>query len=108
MTSAGKPVVEAAEPARPHLASPEDNPSFIKGLFLGEIREDMVFPFPELTRDERESLRVIVDSVRAFATEHVDSARFDREGVFPDTTRHALHELGVMGLSIPEEFGGFG
>jgi acyl-CoA dehydrogenase family protein 9 len=92
----------------PHLALPEVNPSFIKGLFLGEIREDLVVPFPTLSDEERESLRMILDSFRAFAAEHVDSAKFDHEGAFPDGVRQGLHELGLMGLSIPEEYGGFG
>jgi acyl-CoA dehydrogenase family protein 9 len=92
----------------PHLASPETNPSFTKGVFLGEIREDLVFPFPTLSSDERESLGAILDSVRAFAAERVDSAKFDHDGQFPDGVRQGLHELGVMGLSIPEEYGGFG
>ncbi|MFI5228725.1 MAG: acyl-CoA dehydrogenase family protein [Gemmatimonadales bacterium] len=92
----------------PHLAAPDRNPSFIKGLFLGELREELVFPFPTLDAAERESLGLVLDSFRAFAATHVDSARFDREGCFPEETRAALHQLGVMGLSIPEEFGGFG
>src|SRR5215211_5019910 len=109
--STRKPLVTTVATAvagAPRLANPDLNPSFTKGVFLGEIREDLIFPFPALADDERESLRMILDSVRAFAAEHVDSARFDREGKFPDETRKALHELGVMGLSIPEEYGGFG
>src|SRR6201990_196000 len=94
--------------SEPHLASPETNPSFTKGIFLGEIREDLIFPFPVLSTDERESLGAILDSVRAFAAERVDSAKFDHDGQFPDGVRQGLHELGVMGLSIPEEYGGFG
>src|SRR4051794_8368709 len=93
---------------QPHLAAPDANPSFTKAVFLGELREDLVFPFPTLDPQERESLGMILDSLRAFAEAHVDSARFDREGKFPDATLKALHELGVMGLSIPEEYGGFG
>ena len=92
----------------PHLAAPDLNPSFTKGVFLGELREDLVFPFPELTADEHESLSAILDSFRAYAAERVDSARFDHEGQFPDGVRQGLHELGLMGLSIPEEYGGFG
>ena len=93
---------------QPHLASPDENPSFTKGVFLGEIREDLVFPFPTLTTEERESLGMILDSFRAFAADRIDSAKFDHDGVFPDDVRKGLHELGVMGLSIPEEYGGFG
>jgi acyl-CoA dehydrogenase family member 9 len=94
--------------ATPHLAAPDVNPSFIKGLFLGEIRADLVFPFPALDAAEIESLGLILDSFRSFAAEHVDSARFDRDGAFPDDVRQGLHELGLMGLSIPEQYGGFG
>ncbi|HEV8448940.1 MAG TPA: acyl-CoA dehydrogenase family protein [Gemmatimonadaceae bacterium] len=94
--------------ASPHLASPDLNPSFTKGVFLGELREDLVFPFPELTTDEHESLTAILDSFRSYASERIDSARFDHEGQFPDGVRQGLHELGLMGLSIPEEYGGFG
>jgi len=93
---------------QPHLADPDHNPSFIKSLFLGEIREDLIFPFPELSAEERESLGMILDSIRAYAAEHVDSAKFDHDGKFPDGVRQGLHELGVMGLSIPEAHGGFG
>jgi acyl-CoA dehydrogenase family member 9 len=92
----------------PHLASPDLNPSFLKGVFRGEIREDLVFPFPELTAEEHESLTMILDSFRAYAAQRIDSARFDHEGQFPDGVRQGLHELGLMGLSIPEAYGGFG
>src|SRR5512144_325314 len=92
----------------PHLAAPDVNPSFTKGVFLGEILEDLVFPFPALSTEEHESLRLILDSIRSYAAEKIDSARFDHEGVFPDDVLKGLHELGVMGLSIPEAYGGFG
>jgi acyl-CoA dehydrogenase family protein 9 len=92
----------------PHLANPDLNPSFTKGVFLGEIREDLVFPFPALTDDERESLRMIVDSFRAFAADHVDSKQHDHDGKFSDAVRTGMAELGLMGLNIPEAYGGFG
>ena len=93
---------------QPHLAAPDVNPSFTKGVFLGEIREDLVFPFPELSTEERESLTAILDSLHAWAAENVDSAKFDHDGQFPDGLRQSFHELGLMGLSIPEGYGGFG
>src|SRR5215207_2815470 len=91
-----------------HLANPDLNPSFTKGVFLGEIREDLVFPFPALADDERESLRMILDSFRAFAADHVDTRQLDRDGRFSDAIRSGMAELGLMGLNIPEAYGGFG
>jgi len=92
----------------PHLAAPDINPSFTKGVFLGEIREDLVFPFPVMSPEETESLRMIIDALRSFAASNIDSAKMDHDGKFPDEVRHGLHELGLMGLNIPEEYGGFG
>lgn len=105
MTSATKPSPTHDEP---HLASPDINPSFTKGIFLGEIREDLVFPFPVMSAEETESLRMILDAFRAFAATSIDSAKMDHDGKFPDEVRHGMHELGLMGLNIPEEYGGFG
>jgi acyl-CoA dehydrogenase family protein 9 len=92
----------------PHLAAPDVNPSFTKSAFLGEIREELVFPFPVLTDDEEQSQRAIIDSLHDWASSAVDSAKFDHDGRFPDDVRRGMHELGLMGLSIPEEYGGFG
>jgi acyl-CoA dehydrogenase family protein 9 len=104
------PAAQAAAPAgvQPHLASPDENPSFTKGLFLGEIREDLVFPFPELPASDRESLSLILDTFRAFAAAHIDVQKHDHDGRFPEEVRQGFHELGLMGLNIPEAYGGFG
>jgi acyl-CoA dehydrogenase family protein 9 len=91
-----------------HLADPDHNTSFTKGVFLGEIRESLVFPFPELGKEEKENLTAILDSFRSWAKDNVDSAKQDHDGHFPDNVRKGMAELGLMGLNIPEEFGGFG
>ena len=91
-----------------HLADPDHNSSFTKGVFLGEIRESLVFPFPELSKDEKESLAAILDSFRSWARDNVDSAKQDHDAHFPDSVRSGMAELGMMGMNIPEEYGGFG
>ena len=100
--------ITAAGPTAPHLADPDHHPSFTRGMFLGEIREELVFPFPEPTAEERESLTAILDSFRSWADDTVDSARIDHDGRFPDEVRQGMAELGLMGLNIPEAYGGFG
>jgi acyl-CoA dehydrogenase family protein 9 len=98
----------AASSHQPHLASPDVNPSFTKSVFLGEVREDLVFPYPVLSPEERESLGMILDSMRDWAAASVNSSKFDHDGRFPDEVREGMHALGLMGLSIPEAYGGFG
>jgi acyl-CoA dehydrogenase family member 9 len=58
--------------------------------------------------EDRDSLTAIIDSLRSWAADNVDSAKFDHDAKFPDGVRQGMHDLGVMGLSIPEEYGGFG
>src|SRR3954468_22542249 len=98
----------SAPPAETHLADPDHHPSFTKGVFLGEIREDLVFPFPTLSPDESEALGLILGSLRAFAADTIDSHQLDADGKFPDAVRKGMHELGLMGMNIPESHGGFG
>ena len=94
--------------AAPHLAAPDANPSFTKGIFLGEIRESLVFPYPTLSAEERESLGFVLDAFRAYAAEKVDTRKHDHEARFDPGALEGLAELGILGLNIPEEYGGFG
>lgn len=94
--------------AQPHLAQPDVNPSFTKSLFLGELREDLIFPFPRLSSEDDEAQRAILDSFRSWASTAVDRQRHDGDGKFADGVREGMAELGLMGLNIPEAYGGFG
>lgn len=93
---------------RPHLADPDVNPSFTKSIFLGELREDLVLPFPKLSAEDAEAQRMILDSFRSWAEGAVDPKTHDREGKFADGVREGMAQLGLMGLNIPEAYGGFG
>jgi acyl-CoA dehydrogenase family member 9 len=102
---------QSAPPAKapkPHLAEPDVNPSFTKSIFLGELREDLVFPFPQLSAEEAESQRMILDAFHSWAAHAVDRRVHDHDGKFADGVREGMAELGLMGLNIPEEYGGFG
>jgi acyl-CoA dehydrogenase family protein 9 len=94
--------------AGPHLADPDNNPSFTRGVFEGQILEDLVFPFPEPSAEEKDSLAAIMDSFRSWAADTLDPAKLDHDAKFPDAVRQGMAELGLMGLNIPEAYGGFG
>jgi alkylation response protein AidB-like acyl-CoA dehydrogenase len=82
-------------------------PSFLKEIFLGNLRLDLVHPFPEADL-ERPEFRAFADRLERFLVEEVDSDRIDREGKIPPAVIQRLAELGAFGIKIPKEYGGLG
>ncbi|MBI2711867.1 MAG: acyl-CoA dehydrogenase family protein [Bdellovibrio sp.] len=82
--------------------------SFMKSLFFGEIREDLVFPFPKMKPDAVETVGMILDSFEKFSRDHVKSAEWDKKGEMPREMVSYLAEMGILGLMVPEELGGVG
>jgi len=82
--------------------------SFMKSLFHGLIEEDLIFPYPEMEPEEKETVQMIVDNIRKFGEAEVDSAKIDHEHEIPDDLLKKMKEMGLFGLSIPEEHGGLG
>ena len=82
--------------------------SFMKSLFHGVIAEELIYPYPEMSRDERDNTSMILDSVRKFLETNVDAAKIDREQVIPQSVIDGMKELGLFGMIIPQEHGGIG
>ncbi len=84
-------------------------PAFAKSLVLGEIDEDLVFPFP-IRRDaeEEDRIRRLNADLRSYAAEHIDSRAIDDAAWIDDQVFHDLGELGLMGLYVPTRYGGQG
>lgn len=57
-----------------------------------------------------ESQRLVQQAVGEFAARRLrpQAARWDREGTFPHEVVPELAELGLLGLTVPEEYGGSG
>jgi acyl-CoA dehydrogenase family member 9 len=80
----------------------------LKSLFAGLVPEDAVFPYPEIDPGQREIVSTFLDSFRSFARDHIDPARIEREHRVPPEVVRGLAELGAFGMTIPEEYGGYG
>ena len=80
----------------------------VRGLFAGSFDEDLVFPYPKMGQEEKENVELMLDAFRKFAEKEIDSRQIDEEGFIPDSVKEGLAELGIMGLTIPEQYGGFG
>lgn len=82
--------------------------SFMKSLFFGQLREELIFPFPQLGADAGETVRMMIESLDRFAASQVKSAEWDQAGEMPREIVSAFAQMGLLGISVPEEFGGLG
>ena len=99
---------EARDVAEAARESEWSGPSFVRELFLGRFRLDLIHPHP-VTVDAAEQIRakVFFEQLRQFL-ERVDSDMIDRTGDIPEEYVQELREMGAFGIKIPEEYGGLG
>ena len=88
-------------------------PSFVRGVFSGALHDALLFPFPPPldVRDPEEAhtVRRLIAALRKMRREGlIDSAAFDEQETIPEPTIKALAEQGLLGLTIPKEYGGIG
>jgi acyl-CoA dehydrogenase family member 9 len=82
--------------------------SFTKALALGEIHEDVVFPYPIPRGEEADKVRGLIQGFREYAATHIDSREIDETGTISDQVYRDLGELGLMGLYVDPKYGGQG
>src|SRR5437763_4363065 len=81
--------------------------SFAKSLFLGEIHEDLVFPFPRPPEDDQRRTRELIQQAREFADGYDEHEVEEKPWIGDDKIRE-LGERGLLGLYVPTEYGGAG
>ena len=84
-----------------------EQPSFVKELFLGDLRMDLITPFPEPDPADEAKGRRFIEEARAYI-ETVDTREIDRTGKVPREVIDGLGRIGAFGMKIPEEYGGRG
>ena len=98
---------EARDVAEAARESDWSGPSFVRELFLGRFRLDLIHPHPAEDPAEAERARPFLDKLEAFL-ERVDSDMIDRTGEIPEEYVQALRDMGAFGIKIPREYGGLG
>ncbi len=100
--------VEAREVAESARETEWTQPSFVRELFLGRLRLDLIHPHPEQDPEDEIRSREFMGRLAEFLRTAVDSDAIDREGRIPDAVLDGLRQLGAFGMKIPREYGGLG
>jgi acyl-CoA dehydrogenase family member 9 len=82
--------------------------SFSKSLFAGRIHEDLVFPYPAFSKEDTELLSLIIENLKKFKEDQIDSVQIDRDAKIPESVLGGMREMGLFGLIVPEKYGGMG
>ena len=86
---------------------PEDM-GFIKNLFWGRIREELVFPYPEVSPAEKAKTDALLDELNRYLDTEHPAIQIDQEQFIPEWVVDRLFDMGVLGMTVPEAYGGLG
>ncbi|HVR30559.1 MAG TPA: acyl-CoA dehydrogenase family protein [Thermoanaerobaculia bacterium] len=82
-------------------------PSFMREMFLGSFRLDLIHPYPS-PRLDRPEFVAFYRQLQAFLRDDVDPVAIDEGEDYPAHVIDGLRRLGAFGLKIPKEYGGLG
>ena len=99
--------MEAATQAEIEGKPEREVSSFTKSLFLGEIHEEMVFPWPAPDPDEQERIRGLNAAAREIGA-RMDHRKIEEKRWIGDDVIRDLGEAGLCGLYVDERYGGQG
>ena len=103
-TASEKEARDVAESAR---ETEWAHPSFVRELFLGRFRLDLIHPHPPADPAEEARAKPFMDKLRDFM-QRLESEEIDRTGEIPERDVQELREMGAFGIKIPKEYGGLG
>jgi alkylation response protein AidB-like acyl-CoA dehydrogenase len=83
-------------------------PSFVRELFLGNLRMDLIHPLPDPEPGARERGEKFMREIEDFLKKEVDGLQIEKDGKIPEHVMEGLRRHKAFALKIPEEYGGLG
>ncbi|MEO0629711.1 MAG: acyl-CoA dehydrogenase family protein, partial [Planctomycetota bacterium] len=91
------------------LLGPEpDEMGFIKNVFWGRFEEDRVLPYPETSPEETAKCDQLLAELEDYMRNEHPSIEIDQNEEIPEWVIKRLFDIGALGCTVPEEFGGLG
>ena len=82
--------------------------SFIAGLFRGATHWDLIHPFPEQSRQDKEEGDKFLKRLEEFLRANLDPDDVDQTREIPDRVIKGLTEMGAFAVKVPKEYDGLG
>lgn len=77
-------------------------------LYFGEFKSSNIFPYPKIAANERQKLQGFFAEVHHFSETIIDPVWIDQHAEIPSHVIAGLAQLGVLGMTVPKEWGGLG
>ena len=78
----------------------------VKNLFWGNVKEDFYFPYPAAEAREQAECDQLLARLDEYLEKEHPAVQIDQEQEIPRWVIDRLFSLGVLGMTIPKEFGG--
>ncbi|MEE2971560.1 MAG: acyl-CoA dehydrogenase family protein [Planctomycetota bacterium] len=96
------------EQAQEMMGPDPETMGFMKNLFWGNFRDDLLFPYPEVPADEVAKCDQLLAELDAYLENEHPAMQIDRDQEIPKDSLQRLFDIGVLGMTIPREYGGLG
>ncbi|MEC7838496.1 MAG: acyl-CoA dehydrogenase family protein [Chlamydiota bacterium] len=88
------------------LFSNQAKASFAKRLFFGHFDNEQILPYPNLNDSEINKNNEFIAKLKDYAEKNINPDKIDREEKIPEEVISGLGELGVLGMTVPKQYGG--
>ena len=83
-------------------------PSFVSRLFQGAVEWDLIHPFPEQPKADKEEGDRYLKKLEEFLRKNIDPEKIDETREIPPEVMKGLFEIGAFAVKVPKEYGGLG
>ncbi|ABA58038.1 Acyl-CoA dehydrogenase [Nitrosococcus oceani ATCC 19707] len=99
---------EQIEAAQEMLGPEPETMGFVKNLFWGHFREELLFPFPEVSLEEASRCDQLLTELDEYLRNEHPAIAIDQEQKIPASVVKRLFNMGIMGMIVPKKYGGGG
>ncbi len=80
----------------------------IKNMFWGRNRHELLYPYNDNTAEEKKNCETLLNILKPYMKNEHPSIKIDKEQEIPEENIKKLFDMGVMGMTIPIQYGGLG